>query len=309
MKKGFIGTYTTGKSKGIYSFELDEDSGKILNQRLFAEISSPKYIFLDEKYLYTICKFEENAGIAIFDFDGNVVDKIGYEKSDSCHIAKFGDYIYTANYHSGEIAKLSFIDGKLEHLKTLELGNGAGAHQVLSDGKLLYIPCLNLDKMYVLDYDLNKKAEMKFPKGSGVRHGVFLRNHELLYLVSELSAEVFTIKTDTLEILNTTEVIEYDKNNAVAAVRLSADEKLLYVSTRGDDSISVFNVSNGIPELFQIKKSGGKHPRDFMIYSDRFLLTVNRDSDNLCVFNLSNGKIEDMVCEVNIPEAISVVIK
>ncbi len=309
MKIGFIGTYTTRKSKGIYKFTFDENSGKVEKNELFIEISSPKYIFIDDKFLYTVCKFEENAGVSVFDFDGNLVDKLAYEKTDSCHIAKFSDYIYTANYHSGEVSKIRFINGKLELVATRKFKEKAGCHQVISDGEYLYAFCLNLDKIYVLNFDLSIKTEINFPKGSGVRHGIFVKKNDILYAVSELSGEVFTIEKEGFKIINSSKVIDYDDKNSIAAVRLSEDEKFLYVSTRGDDSISVFDVSNTIPSLVQIKKSGGKHPRDFMIFSDKFLLAVNRDSDNLCVFKLNCGKIGEKVCEVYMPEAISVVLK
>jgi 6-phosphogluconolactonase len=39
--KAYVGTYTTGEGKGIYSFQLDLNSGLINNVKLEAELDNP----------------------------------------------------------------------------------------------------------------------------------------------------------------------------------------------------------------------------------------------------------------------------
>ena len=41
---GYIGTYTKGDSKGVYSFTLDTESKKVENIKLAAELGSPTYV-------------------------------------------------------------------------------------------------------------------------------------------------------------------------------------------------------------------------------------------------------------------------
>ncbi len=311
MLNGFIGTYTTGKSRGIYNFSLDENSGKIIDSGVFAEVKSPKYICLDGNYLFSISEFEENSGISVFDFAGNLIDEIQFENSASCHISKYGSYIYTSNFHSGNVSKIGFVNEKLSHLSTVEFGKKAGCHQVISDGVQLYAFCLNLDKMFILDENLAIISDIQFPVGSGVRHGAFTQNNSIMYVISELSGEIFTLlrNRNNFEITSKTSLLDKNTEISCAAIRTSLDQKHLYISNRGDNSIYIFDISNTIPRKIQVAKSGGAHPRDFTILADKFLLAVNRDSDNLCILKLENGKIVSLIDSTKIPEAISIVTK
>ncbi len=309
MIEGFIGTYTTKKSKGIYKFILDENNGKIINSELFINISSPKYIFLDEDYLYTVCKINNGGAVNVYDFSGALIDSLVYEENESCHITKINNYLYTSNFHTGQVSKLEFKNNKLKLIKTKDFKKNAGCHQVIQDNKNLYVFCLNLDKIFVLDFDLNIKNEISFPINTGIRHGVFSKDKKTLYATAELSQEVFTIRIEDFKIINSANIVKYSKENSASAIRLNKDKNLLFTATRGDNSISLFDVSTKALKPLQTIKSGGEHPRDFILYKDKFILVVNRDSDNLCVFKLEDKKIGDKVCEINVPEAVSVILK
>jgi 6-phosphogluconolactonase len=69
------------------------------------------------------------------------------------------------------------------------------------------------------------------------------------------------------------------------------------VSNRGDDSITMFSLSDmkrGTLKLEQRIPSGGKTPRQFEIDpSGHWLLAGNQDSDNIAIFSIdvSTGKL------------------
>ena len=68
----------------------------------------------------------------------------------------------------------------------------------------------------------------------------------------------------------------------LAAVRLSHDQKFLYISNRGHDSIAIFKLGdNGSTiSLVDIVASGGAFPRDFNISeSDDFLVCAHQEGD------------------------------
>src|SRR5271163_2134352 len=52
----FVGTYTDGKSKGIYRMVLDTASGKLSDPALAAEVSNPSFLAVHPtgKFLYTV---------------------------------------------------------------------------------------------------------------------------------------------------------------------------------------------------------------------------------------------------------------
>src|SRR3954447_11345676 len=66
--KGYIGTYTKGDSKGIYSFTLNTDEAKIEQINVAAELGNPTYLAISKnnRYLYSVVKEGETGGIAAF---------------------------------------------------------------------------------------------------------------------------------------------------------------------------------------------------------------------------------------------------
>ncbi|MEJ7501020.1 beta-propeller fold lactonase family protein, partial [Staphylococcus pasteuri] len=68
----------------------------------------------------------------------------------------------------------------------------------------------------------------------------------------------------------------------LAAVRLSHDQRYLYVSNRGHDSIAIFKLlEDGAKlELVDIVSSGGSFPRDFNITADDAYLVAAHQEEN-----------------------------
>ncbi|HEK9098823.1 beta-propeller fold lactonase family protein [Bacillus pfraonensis] len=60
---GYIGTYTRGDSKGIYTFTLETEMKKISNVRPVANLDNPTYLTINQsnQYLYSVIK-EGEAG-------------------------------------------------------------------------------------------------------------------------------------------------------------------------------------------------------------------------------------------------------
>lgn len=75
--------------------------------------------------------------------------------------------------------------------KRIDIQTKAGCHQVILHDDYLLIPCLLMDEIRIFkrseDFALVKI--LKFPQGTGPRHGVFNSEHTRFYLVSELSNE------------------------------------------------------------------------------------------------------------------------
>ena len=88
-----------------------------------------------------------------------------------------------------------------------------------------------------------------------------------------------------------------------AAVRLSEDNDKLYVSTRGQDIISVIDLKQ--MKVIQGAYSGGKHPRDFILL-DHHVISGNRYSDTVVSFKLrEDGTIGEETERITIPQAVS----
>lgn len=306
MKKGYIGTYSSNGSKGIYQFLMEENSGLLYEASLFTEIQNSKYISLSDTHLYSVYDDENGSGVAVYSQDGVLLDKCIYERSTSCFFTVTGEEIYTANYHLGTVTKLSF-DGKLTVESTYLIKEKAGCHQVIVYNDKVFVPCLYLDTIYVFDKNLNKLNEIPFPSGSGCRHGALSEDEKYLYVVGELSNKLYVLNLSTYEIENEISILPdgMDKCEGSAAIRLSKDGKKIFVSTREINIITVVEVEGIMLEIETIFSVEGDHPRDIMnVMDDQYLVVANRFSNELCSFDMKNGY--RLINKIQIPDGVSI---
>ena len=77
----------------------------------------------------------------------------------------------------------------------------------------------------------------------------------------------------------------YHGESTASAIRLYGG--FLFAGNRGDDSIAMYEIQkDGTLTLCCIKKTGGRTPRDFQIFSD-YLVAANQDSDSLTVLHIN----------------------
>lgn len=77
----------------------------------------------------------------------------------------------------------------------------------------------------------------------------------------------------------------YHGESTASAIRLYGG--FLFAANRGDDSIAMYEIQkNGTLTLCCIKKTGGRTPRDFQIFSD-YLVVANQESDSLTVLHIN----------------------
>ena len=306
-KTVYAGTYTGRKSEGIYAFTFCD--GKLSDPRLFAGVKNPKYISLDHGIITATADFSHGSGVAVFNGKGEIIDQIAFEERTSCHVAVDGNDIYTANYHAGTVSHLRMEDGKLKLIRSEQIQDGAGCHQIIFCKDYVLVPCLFLDRVVIFDRELNCKGSLKFASGTGPRHGLITKDGEYLYLVSELSHQLFVIRTGDWKVESTVCLLPNGEKQVrdTAAIHISEDERFVYVSTRTKNVISVLEMSDHHPTLIQCVSCLGNHPRDFTLL-DQYLLCANRNSDEIISFPIhEDGTLGKPVSSISIPEAVCLV--
>lgn len=307
MEKTILtGTYSERASKGIYACGFSD--GRLGQPELFAEVKAAKAISVNPHNgrVASVMAEGSEAGVSVFEHDGSLLASLRFETTPSCYIAWSEDgRIYTANYHEGTVSVISLQDHQLHLDNRVLIRDGAGCHQVLFHRDQVLVPCLFLDRIIIFDRDLNYRSSIRFAFGTGIRHGVFTADGSKLYAVSELSNELFEINAADWSLVRRTSVLPEgeQRQRGTAAVRLSADEKTLYVSTRGIDLVSVIPVDS--LQVMQAVYCGGRHPRDIFLL-DGYLLAANRYSDNIAVFSLEeDGAIGREIQAVTVPSPVS----
>ena len=167
------------------------------------------------------------------------------------------------------------------------------------------MPTLFLDKVLIFDQEMNYQGSINFPDGTGPRHGLLTKDQKTLYVLSELSNELFVLDTDGWKLRSVIPVLPGGKTyqRGSAAIRFGRDESLIYTSTRKQDIISLIT-----PKSRKVKQgvySGGKHPRDFIIVGG-YLLCANRYSYTIVCYVLDgDGSIGPEISRINVPQAVS----
>ena len=206
----------------------------------------------------------------------------------------------------------------MQEVHTIHEKSNAKCHCVILDDKnnYMYVCFLGLDRVKI--YDLNNNFEyvdeLIFPEGSGPRQGVFSKDNTYFYVLSELSNEVFVFKKYNekykLEQKISTLPKDYNELSSSAAIRLSSDEKFIYTSNRGHNSIAAFKIDSGKLEIVDYYNVKGDAPRDFNFDpSEEYLLVVNQDTNNGLSFkrNKITGVLEEITDEIDIDSSVCIV--
>jgi len=304
---------------GIYHYKFD--AGKLEFVRKY-DMDRPMYMAISDNKMYVILRqvFDTESAVVTFDIleDGsleNMSIPVSARGVCACHLCVDNGNVYTANYLSGTVSWLG-------HKISAHIGAGPNkprqdmphCHYVnlTADGKYLLVCDLGNDTVYTYDKELRQISKAKVPDGQGCRHLVMSKKNNVVYCVNELAStvSVFEISEGVLTLGETYDALPcgFKGESTGAAIRLSADERYLYVSNRGDDSICIFEISEDGKKLSQKKFIDvcGVSPRDFDIVDD-YIFVTNEKTNNVTVFagNGENYKKTDM--ELSMPGPLCVV--
>ncbi len=315
---GYIGTYRSPDAYGIYRFALDAENGRLSSPEPFLPVQDSKYLALREDGLLA-STVQRGSGAGLFaarlqDLP-DAQHEILPEDSTGCHVALSATHAYTANFHSGTVCCYRLADEApvLEHV--ISIAPKAGCHQVLLHDGLLLVPCMELDEIRLFSAeDYAARGAIAFPSGSGPRHGVFDHAHQNLYVAAQKDNAVYrySVHGDSFELMQRVPLLDAPGSDCdeTAAIRLSPDERFLYVSVRGANLIVVLACTADGLRVIQRISCGGDHPRDIALSPDgRFVLSANRYSGDLTCFlrDPATGRIGGQCSKVSVPEGVSIV--
>ena len=220
----FIGTYTDGKSQGIYRCELDLKTGKLTTPEAAAKLKSPSFLAIhpSHRFLYAVNESGSGSGKNTGAVSALALDpKAGTLKflneqpaggDGPCHINvdKTGRNALIANYGGGSAAVLPIgADGKLAPISCFVQHKGSSvdkgrqeaphAHSVNLDkaNRFAFVCDLGLDKVMIYRFDAHKgtitpndPAYLMLDPGSGPRHFAFHPDGKSAYVNGEMAMTI-----------------------------------------------------------------------------------------------------------------------
>ena len=322
----YVGTYTKGDSEGIYRYDFDSKTGILDNKQLAAKTKNPTFIDFspNKKHLYA----SGSNAIKSFEIktDKNLkfINEESCEGKGPCHIVvnKKGTKAVVSNYSSGNIAIYNINNnGSVNKASQIFDHNTenekAKAHSALFFKKDLFIADLGRNALYQYilkddDYTLKSTSVVKMENNPGPRHFSMTNNGKFIYIINEYGNSITSIKRTKTSFeqidFDSTLRDNYEGKSLCADIHLSKDERFLYGSNRGENTIAVFkrNKKSGTIQKIQSIAVHGDFPRNFKLDpSGKFLLVANSKSKNITVFKIdkTTGKLA-FLSAVNCPSPV-----
>lgn len=316
-----VGTYTDGTSRGIYTYRLDDRTGRA-TPLSHLEVDNPSFVRLAttprlstprRTLLYAVTERGDDAAalhaIALDRTTGRMT-MLGSQPThgaDPCHIETDGHMVTTANYSGGSLSVFPLRpDGTLMPMSQQLKGTTAPTLFPQNQGSA-HIHCSRFtpDGRYLLATDFSANRLLRYavgPDGRLTEAGVaatleantaprhFVYSDRYVYVMSEVSGTVSVFRLGEGEMQRVQEVASDSVGgHGGADIHLSPDGRYLYASNRlKADGISIFAVDAHDGTLRKIGyQPTGVHPRNFNITPNgRLLLCACRDSGKIQVFRI-----------------------
>lgn len=303
--KLYVGTYTSGKSEGIYLYQMDPHTSA-LNRDWAIKSVNPSFLASDRRghYLYAVNEVGEYAGkpggsVSAYEINsvsGRLIflNEQPTQGADPCHLTvdRTRKALLVANYTGGNLTVLPIqANGSLGTPTDVKQHEGSGpkeqqkgphAHCIILDRaeRYAFASDLGIDKVMVYRFHsaTGKLTPAKQPfaqlhAGAGPRHLTLHPSGKFLYVINELdsSMSVFNYNEENgaLTHVETVSTLPSDFSGVsyCADVHVSRSGKFLYGSNRGHNSIVVFQIDErtGKLKLVQHVSTAGDWPRNFTI--------------------------------------------
>ena len=314
--------------EALHVLECDPETGAAKVVQSVKGVEGTTYFQFDKegKYLYSVIdEKRDGKGLSAavrFPLDGwklGAVERIADLPCEApCHISLTPDEkrIAFAAYGSATCGTVG-IDGK--ELKTFVFPNDAMgsnkkrqkkafAHQTFYTGCELGVVDLGCDRIRFFDLGTMRPTgtEIKFDAGDGPRHAILSKDGKILFVLCELGSCVYSFKRGETprprferlgrwsmlpESYNRWETDGETLRTKAAAIKLTADGKILMASNRGYDSIAFYAVgTDGKLTLKNIAKLRGKFPRDFeLMPGEKFMVGGHKMSNEIQVYRFDRA--------------------
>lgn len=283
----FVIGSTSGEAGGLGLATLQ--GGRMGEPVLAAEADTPSFVVASASHPVVYAVLEGAEGrVGAWGVTGETPwEPLGEQPtggSSPTHLAlsPSGTHVLVANYGSGSVSvhevrpdgglappgQVVQFEGSGPHAERQE---GPHAHQVVITGESTAFVC-DLGSDVVRAYQLDEArgrlvhlATTELPPGSGPRHLAVSHDQTTAWVVAELSSQVFACRIDGGDLLvdqalSSRAPDASTAGNLAAAIVLDEPRRSLYVTNRGDDTVTRFSIgADGRTLTFADAQPGGGH--------------------------------------------------
>ena len=318
----YVGSYSyTGKAKGITIYDVNTDKGCFVKKGE-VDVDNSSYVIKsrNQKVLYSIA----DEGIVSF----NILPDGGLERLNSvkingmrgCHLSTDIDdkYIFVSGYHDGKITVLRLHeDGSVGDIVDEVYHKGLGSiaernfrphvscTRTTPDGHFVMAADLGIDQVKIYHFDdkdetLNLVDMISCKINSAPRFFEFSKDGKYLYLMYEMKnvIDVFSYEAkpgcrvpsiEKIQTVPTTGSNKLSELTAATALSFSADDKFIFVSNAGDDSVCLYerDADTGLLKEKMCLPISGEYPKDIAVFADnKHIASINHESGTITFFKI-----------------------
>jgi 6-phosphogluconolactonase len=338
-------------SRGIYFAQLDLQTGQIGRTSLAAEVEGPGFVARHPKLpvLYATATDDGRHGVAAYQIVGAQGQptslrrlsfvEIGGGRGTHVSLSQSCKYLFSAQYSGGTVASFELADdGSITRRVSLiehqggskvvaDRQNEPHPHYISTspDDQFVFVPDLGLDQVVVYRLDASSgtlvpSGAADMPPGGGPRHMKFTDDGKFAYVLNELELSVSVCRYDAesgqLTVIETVPTLspeqrQHERFNSAAEIRIHPSGRFVYASSRGHDSITVFerDPQSGRLTQVQCEPIRGSFPRNFSLTPDgEWLVAGGQLSNTLSVFAVDpeTGRLRYTQQMVNVPSPICI---
>lgn len=284
----YVGTYTSGTSRGIYKVDVNTERLTVGQPELVAELRNPSFLAVHPsgRFLYAVGEVQDFAGkrtgvvtaMAIEPASGRlrVLNQESSGGAGPCHLTvdPTGRWVLVANYSGASAAVLPVDeDGKLGPPACVRNHTGQSVHptrqrqphphqvRIAPGTNLVLVPDLGIDQvvLYRLErtsgqLEANTLPAVSVPAGSGPRHLAYSPDLSFLFVLNELTSTVSVFRCREAvpaELVATVSALPADfaGENTGAEIVVHPSGRWVFTSNRGHDSIALFSFDLAKAEL------------------------------------------------------------
>ena len=315
----YVGSYTRGKSKGLSIYDVDANFN--FKKRVVVEINNPSYVTLshNQKFLYTSC----DEGVAAFRALDNggleLLNKASVNGLRPCFLSvdKKNKYLVAAGYHDGKMTVLKINrDGTVgevtDEVFMKGLGSDAGRHYLCHvncalfspDEKFVFSVDIGMDQVKIYEFNhkngkIRLQGILRCELGSGPKHMLFSNDGKYAYLtfentnvVNQYAYDAENGKFTELQSMPTLPE-KWDGYSNAVTLKLTPDDRYLYVSNSGNNSVAIFEIDPETKKMTRVcvLPISGEYPKDILLAPDgKNFLCVNQESDSMTEFEVDYEK-------------------
>jgi 6-phosphogluconolactonase len=277
----YVGTYTSGRSEGIYICSFNPVTGEIKQVATVKGVANPSFLAIDRlrQHLYAVNEVEDFGGkpsgaVSAFRIAAKtgMLTFINQQPSMGgapCYVIADNSrrFVLLANYSGGNVSVVPVRDGTLgtpvdvvQHHRDstgAEPQQVPHAHSIVFDkaNRYVFAADLGLDRIMIYQFDsrqgklkANDQPWAQLKSGAGPRHFTFHPSERWAYVINELDSTITAFAYDKARgRLNEVQTIDtlpsgFRDRNSCADIHISPSGRFLYGSNRGHDSIAVFAI-------------------------------------------------------------------